>query len=124
MLTVVTGAPCAGKTTYVALHAAPGDLVVDLDRIADVLTAKSSLAREASFAARAAAIEVALLAEKDGDAWVIHTRPSDAQRDRYKAFGAEIVLLDPGYEVCLERAKAERDDATVSAVHDYYGKRP
>lgn len=37
-LTVVIGPPAAGKTTYVLAHARPGDIVVDLDRLANALT--------------------------------------------------------------------------------------
>lgn len=33
-VTLVCGPPCAGKTTWVARHAAPGDLVLDFDQIA------------------------------------------------------------------------------------------
>jgi hypothetical protein len=123
MITVVSGAPCAGKSTYVALNAATGDLVVDLDRIADALTAKG-LARDAAHGARAAAIDVALAGGKDADAWIIHTRPEPKHLDTYVGAGARLITLDPGYEVCLERAKTERDAETVAAVNDYYGKRP
>jgi predicted kinase len=31
MLTVVTGPPCAGKTTYVRNNAKPGDIIIDFD---------------------------------------------------------------------------------------------
>ncbi len=33
-LTIVTGPPAGGKNTYVDQHAAPGDLIIDLDMIA------------------------------------------------------------------------------------------
>ena len=36
-VTLVWGPPMSGKSTYVAEHAAPGDLVVDYDAIADAL---------------------------------------------------------------------------------------
>ena len=38
MLTIVTGPPCGGKTTHIANHAHPGDIIIDLDRIALALT--------------------------------------------------------------------------------------
>lgn len=34
---IVCGAPCSGKSTYVARHAAPQDLVIDLDVIASTI---------------------------------------------------------------------------------------
>lgn len=37
-LTIVTGPPCGGKSTHIATHATPGDIVIDLDRIALALT--------------------------------------------------------------------------------------
>lgn len=36
-VTVVSGPPCAGKSTYVTTHATPGDLVVDYDQLAEAL---------------------------------------------------------------------------------------
>lgn len=34
VITVVTGPPCSGKSTYVRTHARPGDIIVDFDAIA------------------------------------------------------------------------------------------
>lgn len=36
-VTLVTGPPCSGKTTYVAQHRQPGDIVLDYDAIAQAL---------------------------------------------------------------------------------------
>ena len=81
-LHVVVGPPCAGKSTYVWSGRASGDLAIDFDRLASALGAPVSHdaegdVREAAFAARAAAIRVAMTAESD--AWIIHTSPTSKQ---------------------------------------------
>lgn len=97
MLHVVTGAPCAGKTTYIAQHKKDGDIVIDLDAIAVSLGAKSSheygenIMRVALAARKAAIGEIG-----ESDAWVIHTQPTKAQRDGYK--DAVFHDLDPGWK--------------------------
>lgn len=58
-VTVVTGPPCAGKSTYVREHAGQGDVVVDLDAIAQSLgypTAQVDWSEPTPHAARVAAM--------------------------------------------------------------------
>lgn len=69
MIHVITGPPCAGKSTYVAEHAQKGDLRIDYDMIAQALGAPDShsaagVIKQAAFDAREGAIEAAL---KDPD---------------------------------------------------------
>ena len=65
MIHVVTGPPCAGKSTYVRENAKSGDLRVDYDLIAQALGAENShaaegIVKQAAFDARESAIQTAL----------------------------------------------------------------
>lgn len=128
MIHVVVGAPCSGKSTYVKEHAGPGDLRVDYDLIALALGAESSHAAEglvktAAFYAREGAIRAAL-EEKDLESWIIHTSPSEEHMKMYEGAGADVIRLDPGYEVCLERARNdERPQQTFDGIEKWYSGR-
>ena len=122
MLHVVTGAPCAGKTTYIQTHKNDGDIVIDLDTIATSLGAGdnheySDSIRKVALAARKAAID----AVGDCDAWIIHTKPTKEQRESYA--GAVFHDLDPGKEECIKRAHLDnRPEWTVGAISKWYGE--
>ena len=122
MLHVVTGAPCAGKTTFVREHKQSGDIVIDMDALAVSLGADDMHSypegiRKAALAARRAAID----SIGDSNAWVIHTQPTDEQRAAYK--GAVFHDLDPGKDECINRAKRDnRPNGTVEAITQFYEK--
>ena len=114
MLTVVTGPPCAGKSTYIAQRAAHGDIVIDLDRIALAITTDDTThhdygrhIRNVALAARRAAITAALRVP-GAHTWIIDTDPSGQARRTYAMHRARIVELDPGIAVCMERANRLR----------------
>lgn len=124
VIRVVTGPPCAGKSTHVAESAQPGDLVVDYDVLATALGSDTphqskGLVRLAALAARKAVIATALAHVGDEDAWIIHTSPTGEQVTAYEAAGAEFTTLDPGIETCLARA-ADRPDGTTEAIEAWY----
>lgn len=117
MITIVTGPPCAGKTTYVRDNAADDDIVIDLDRIAQAMTAEGAtmhdqsehirrVARDARMAAIKSAMRLAQ-GERYLGVWIVHTNPTIDDRRAYRALGAHIVEVNPGREKCLERL-AER----------------
>lgn len=127
MMRIVTGPPCAGKSTYVREHAEAGEIIVDFDSLAIALGAgehhrfashsndpKWEGVRKAAFEAREAAIEVC----KVYDSWVIYSFPDP---DKLASFDAEVIELDPGIEVCLERAK-ERPEGTEDAIRKWYAR--
>jgi hypothetical protein len=128
VLTVVTGPPCAGKSTYVQRNFRDGDVVIDLDVIASALSGANLNAhdhprhvRSVAVAATSAAIERALrFGRTPIRVWVIQCSPSETQRRGYRRAGARIMCLNPGLEVCLDRA-ASRPPHTRALILDWYG---
>jgi len=135
MITVVSGPPCGGKSTFVRNTSKPGDIVVDMDRIALALTTDgvghhdySPEVRQVARAARRAAVQEAMRVGQLSrvDVWIIHTDPSPEWKRRYRIVNAHVEVVDPGKDVCLSRL-ASRPDSNHSLVKkvldDYYNKR-
>lgn len=122
---VVAGAPCSGKSTYVADKRHPGDVVVDFDQLAQALGAPGRLnlaaqdygaIRQAARDARASVIAAAKRG-KYGTVrvWVIQTWAGEWPA------GVEIVTLDPGVAECHARADADgRPAETHHAIDQWY----
>lgn len=126
-LYLVTGPPASGKTTWVAEHAKPGDITIDYDKIAAVLTPtigechdQPAHIKAVTKAARQAAIDAALTLSSTVDVYVIHAMPSATLLNRYTARGAQVITIDPGEDVVLERCKAERPWQMVQAAKKWY----
>lgn len=106
-VTLVAGPPCAGKTTYVAQHARPGDIVLDQDAIG-ATAMRQGLAR------------VAIMT--DGTAWVIRCCPGPQRRQAFaqQIRATNVILLRPTDEELLTRA-AHRPDPRrhIQAVRDW-----
>ncbi|EHK80860.1 hypothetical protein [Rhodococcus pyridinivorans] len=127
MITVVSGAPCSGKTTYVRENAGAGDIVIDFDTLAVALGSAVShdhtpvhvdLAR---LARRAAIDEVLLHPDFLGDVWIVDTAPGHAALVRYAAAGARFEVCDPGRNECLARALRDgRPSWTLAEIHRWY----
>jgi dephospho-CoA kinase len=136
MITIVTGPPCSGKSTYIREHAKAGDIVIDMDRLALALTAEdtkpfeySDKVRKIARAARGAAVREALAiaqGERYLGVYIIHTDPSADQRMMYRAANARVVEVNPGKEVCLERLKSrppENQQIARKVIDEYYAIR-
>lgn len=114
MLTVVTGPPCSGKSTYVREHAKPGDIVIDFDVLARALGSPTPYDPPApilwtAMAARNAAVNAAIRQHQRGaTAWIIHTRIPHGDRERYERDGAHIVTLNADPQVLHARADEGR----------------
>lgn len=125
MIHVITGPPCAGKSTYVSEHMKEGDMRVDYDLIATALGSIDSHAaqgviKQAAFDAREGAIKAALK-DPQQESWIIHTSPSEDHVKAYEKAEAEFIELDPGKDVCLERAEAdERPRQTFDGIEKWY----
>ena len=127
-LTVVTGPPCGGKSSYVRDHAGPADVVIDLDRIALALAVEGTPHHEYADHVRQLAIEarqhllpraVALAARGTCHVWIVQMRLT--ARDLTFLHGrAEIVTVDPGIDACLERASHERPGYAADLIHGWY----
>ena len=123
MIHVVIGAPCAGKSTYVRENAKSGDVIVDFDAIARALGANGHLPdgdiKQAAFEARKSVIDYCI--KSDCEAWIIHTSPTDEQREAYEKANAFFIELDTDMETCLQRARDDnRPDGTEQIIRDYF----
>lgn len=136
MITIVTGPPCSGKSTFIKENAKADDCIIDMDRIALALSPDETTSftyseriRKIARSARAAAVKTALMqaqGERYWGLWIIHTDPTPDVRSMYRTFGARFVEINPGKVVCLERlAKrpVENHKLAREVIDTYYGKR-
>ena len=127
---LVTGPPAAGKSTWVREHAQHGDITIDYDTIASVLTPPGgkphqwpATVKAVTKAARQAAIDAATK-HRDTDTYIIHSTPSPALIAQYQNLGANIIVIDPGIDTVLARAKAERPWQMQQAIKEWYANPP
>lgn len=128
-LTVVTGPPAAGKSTWVRTHAKPGDIVIDYDRIANALTGPGAdphnhpkAVRDTAFRARQAAVAEALKHTHTTDVYIIHSLPAQQIRERYAGHDPHIVTLDPGRAVVMTRIAEQRPRAAHAVAERWYSQ--
>lgn len=131
MLTVVTGPPAAGKSTWVTAHAKPGDIVIDYDRVARALTAEGADThhhgrhlKRVTYRAWWAAIREALPLADRCDVYVIHTAPNTEALARYRRHGARMVAVDPGRDTVMDRIAAQRPTVARQAAERWYTETP
>lgn len=133
MIRVVTGPPCAGKTTHVRQHAGPTDVVIDLDQLAQAIGYPGDQidwsedhphpARVAAMIARASLVKATLDGKFDAPTiWVVDAVLSPVAMARYLSRDAVIVTIDPGPDECHRRATATgRPEATHDQIDRWYG---
>lgn len=127
---VVTGPPAAGKSTYVADHAKPADITIDLDRIARALMAVEPTSshdypphvRHVAIAARKSAIRTATRLRERVTVWLIHALPTPDDLAEYRGLGWQVVTIDPGREVVEQRARAMRPESMWRHVERWYAQ--
>lgn len=127
-VTLVTGPPCSGKSTWVDRHAKPGDLVVCFDRLARKAGSRNRHrhTREQRAAAGAEFRRLcATLPDYHGTAWVIRCAATADERadlaDEVQA--TRVLVLKPPMPVCLRRAKtAGREPRVPGVIRRWYAE--
>lgn len=128
MLTVITGAPCAGKSTYARQHRRPGDIVIDFDDLAQALGSgvthdHADHIREVAAAAWSSAVREAIRQHRAGRrVWIVDTRPSAHRREDYDRAGARMVVLTVGAAELHRRADADRSPSAHRRIDEYLAK--
>lgn len=123
MLTVITGPPCSGKTTYIREHAQPGDVRIDFDELAQALGSPVTHGHAAAITdvtrqARKAAVAAAIRWHYRGlRVWIIDTCPSEASWRQYALAGARVVRLTVtrGEQASRQAARKDHNDALPQA---------
>ena len=129
MITVVTGPPAAGKSSYIAARAKPTDVVIDLDRITLALSGpgapqwnQDETLRKVALRARFAAIDEAIKHRDKTAVWIIHTMPSAKALARYRRLEAKVVAVDPGRDIVMQRVRDMRDPAMTAVATRWYNR--
>jgi len=124
---VVTGSPCAGKTTYVAQRKQPLDIVFDFDALALALGAPGDHAQPAHFVPFVCEMRDAFLARLTRKhhaprVWIITTEPSLADQ----LIGAQHVRVEATRDECMARAvtagRPHRWTDLIDAWHTKHGR--
>ena len=124
---IVIGPPCAGKSSYVAKKAAEGSIVVDYDKLAFAIGNKNTHNATGQIKRITNLIRNSLIDEIvkgiENDAYIIHTMPNAEQIKKYREAGARFVMINPGKDVCLNRAK-ERPQGTDQVINKWFDSPP
>jgi predicted kinase len=112
VITVITGPPCSGKTTYLREHAKPGDIVIDFDALAVALGSTSPhdhdpRLREVTAAAWSAAVDRLTNGYPGARAWIVDSRPTRTRQSAYQQARAKTVRLDASPAELHRRASAD-----------------
>lgn len=113
MITVITGPPCSGKSTYAREHARPGDITVDFDLIAQALGSPDSHdhppeLREITAAAWSAAVNRVLAYSRTSiTAWIIDSKPTRQRWLAYQQARARHITLTASREELHRRADSD-----------------
>lgn len=130
MKTIIIGAPCAGKTTYARQNRKVGDPLIDFDRLVEAVGGTAHAQgqddiRRVAEAMRKAGQGRGFADDIDADVWAIHTRPSNGALADMAERGIRIICLDPGKDICLERAvKEARSKSSIEAIKAWYENPP
>ncbi len=126
-ITIISGPPCSGKTTYLNEHSQPGDILIDLDTLQQGIRAGYSHWQgdtDTTLLNRAMRQRNAILGGlhrlKRGRAWLIVQAPSQAERDWWaNKLGGQSVLLHPGTDECKRRAEARGTPRAIEGVDQW-----
>lgn len=133
-LTIVAGAPCSGKSSFVGRNAGGSDLVIDLDTIAGGLAQTSPHAwnRDAWLTQALKARNGMLLSLADAApqwpaAWFLVSAPAPGERLWWarNLRPRQVVVIETAAEICLDRLFADPErqinrSATVVAINEWW----
>jgi hypothetical protein len=126
---LVTGAPCAGKSSFVNGIKGNSDLIVDIDNVWECLTGKRydkpNALKTNAFTLRDCLLDmVKTRAGKWERAFVIEGAPHKSERERkLQMLGAELIHIDTSKEVCLQRLYSDESRRDVRAQWKEYIER-
>lgn len=121
-LILVSGPPCSGKTTYVAEHKRPGDLVIDYDAIAAALGSPDAYDHPKALHPFVLRTIDALLdrlgrATPGQRAWLVKCTPSPGER----RLADEHVVMSTPMDECLRRAtEAGRPERWERLIREWF----
>ena len=130
---VVTGAPCAGKSTYIKKHKGKKDILIDYDRLAAALYPGSvgnthnfpELVLDVACDLFNVALRGVVTGERDtgGDVWIEYVRPTEEETRYLDGLGAIWHRLDVPEKICIERAKRDkRPQRTFGCINSYFNR--
>ncbi|MFD0074266.1 AAA family ATPase [Streptomyces sp. NPDC127166] len=129
-LIVVCGPPAAGKSSWIQAHATARDIVIDLDLITRALAGPGApqwnqdpIVLRVAHKARYAAMYEAFELRDKVNVYLIHTMPSTKALAKYKRLDAEIVAVDPGRDIVMERIAAMRSPEMQRVATRWYNQR-
>jgi lambda family phage portal protein len=129
---VVHGPPASGKSTYVAEHKGPRDLVFDFDRIMQALSGNDPHRQteelvEYCLAIRELVLDKIRRGSRVEGAWIITTRLRPEFVDSVRPLEPEFVHMDTPMAECLRRVDADPNRAAVAptmkrVIRDYFAE--
>lgn len=128
MVIVICGPPCAGKATLARRLAKPDEVVLDIEDVCVELGSSHRWAHSKQVREQAEVVmrqRIRRLAfDCAADGYVIRTAPHPGQRRRLaEQLAATVWVLDPGYQACLARARADgRPRGTEQAIRAWYSR--
>lgn len=126
-LTIVRGPPCSGKTTYIKTHAAPSDIVIDLDTIMATLRpgyTHWSGSLDPTLLNNAIRVRNAMLGalsrQEHRKAWFIVSSPSPAEAAWWHhKLGGDLLTLQPGIDECKRRAVTRGTPRAIKGIEEW-----
>jgi hypothetical protein len=128
MITVVSGPPCVGKSTYVREQAEPGDVIVDFDAVAATLGSPVTHGHDPVFLAVATAacravIDV-VMRGLDRPAWIIDADLHPMRKRIYTEVGARFIALSADPDELHRRAdEAGRPEVWHELIDGWWMRR-
>lgn len=126
---IVYGSPCSGKSSYVKQNALKDDLVLDIDKIYQMISVNDAHEKSNRLTSNVFQIRDMLLdtiRTRNGrwiNAWIVGGYPLKMDRERLAStLGAELVFIDTTKELCLARAESNRPSEYKKFIEDWFTK--